>query len=79
MKTFSPSYCKAYLNDAMDNLGAMFDYAGHSEGGSWYNRRSGRCAELRNAGAYLTVSRFIAVNNMRTIEKNTLLLMCLVI
>ena len=27
MKTFSPSYSKTYLNDAMDNLGAMFDYA----------------------------------------------------
>ena len=27
MKTFSPSYSKAYLNDAMDSLGAMFDYA----------------------------------------------------
>lgn len=27
MKTFSPSYNKAYLNDAMDSLGSMFDYA----------------------------------------------------
>lgn len=27
MKTFLPSYNKAYLNDAMDSLGAMFDYA----------------------------------------------------
>lgn len=27
MKTFSPSYSKAYLSDAMENLGSMFDYA----------------------------------------------------
>ena len=27
MKTFSPSYSRAYLSDAMDSLGAMFDYA----------------------------------------------------
>jgi DNA-binding transcriptional regulator YiaG len=27
MNTFSPSYNKVYLNDAMESLGAMFDYA----------------------------------------------------
>lgn len=27
MKTFSPSYSRTYLNDAMESLGAMFDYA----------------------------------------------------
>ena len=41
MKTFSPSYSKAYLSDAMENLGSMFDYAvndGHYEPEDFFDR-----------------------------------------